>query len=34
MDTDRRVQEGKPVAPSFLLACVLWEDVRKGWESA
>ena len=32
MDTDRRVQEGKPVAPSFLLACVLWEDVRKGWD--
>lgn len=31
-DTDRRVGEGKPVAPSFLLACVLWEDVRKGWE--
>ena len=30
-DTDRRVGEGKPVAPSFLLACVLWEDVRKGW---
>ncbi|NUN62137.1 MAG: polynucleotide adenylyltransferase PcnB, partial [Burkholderiaceae bacterium] len=31
-DTDRRVGEGKPVAPSFLLACVLWEDVRKGWQ--
>ncbi|MFC3682884.1 polynucleotide adenylyltransferase PcnB [Hydrogenophaga luteola] len=31
-DTDRRVGEGKPVAPSFLLACVLWADVRKGWE--
>ncbi|MGV3679320.1 MAG: polynucleotide adenylyltransferase PcnB [Acidovorax sp.] len=31
-DTDRRVGEGKPVAPSFLLACVLWEDVRTGWE--
>jgi len=30
-DTDRRVAEGKPVAPSFLLACVLWADVRKGW---
>ncbi|MEI8326582.1 MAG: polynucleotide adenylyltransferase PcnB, partial [Betaproteobacteria bacterium] len=30
-DTDRRVGEGKPVAPSFLLACVLWEDVREGW---
>ncbi len=30
-DTDRRVGEGKPVAPSFLLACVLWADVRAGW---
>ncbi|MPT04989.1 MAG: polynucleotide adenylyltransferase PcnB [Delftia sp.] len=31
-DTDRRVEEGKPVAPSFLLACVLWHDVKTGWE--
>jgi len=31
VDTDRRVGEGKPVAPSFLLACVLWSDVRDGW---
>ncbi len=31
-DTDRRVGEGKPVAPSFLLACVLWSDVKQGWE--
>jgi poly(A) polymerase len=31
-DTDRRVGEGKPVAPSFLLACVLWSDVRAGWQ--
>src|SRR3954464_11255005 len=30
-DTDRRVGESKPVAPSFLLACVLWSDVRDGW---
>ncbi len=30
-DTDRRVGEGKPVAPSFLLACVLWADARDGW---
>ena len=30
-DTDRRVGEGKQVAPSFLLACVLWADVRDGW---
>lgn len=31
-DTDRRVGEDKPVAPSFLLACVLWSDVREGWQ--
>ncbi len=31
-DTDRRVGEGKPVAPSFLLSCVLWSEVREGWE--
>jgi poly(A) polymerase len=31
-DTDRRVGEGKPVAPSFLLSCVLWADVREGWQ--
>ncbi len=32
-DTDRRVAEGKPVAPSFLLACVLWQDVLAGWNA-
>ena len=32
-DTDRRVAEGKPVAPSFLLACVLWSDVRESWNA-
>ena len=32
-DTDRRVGEDKPVAPSFLLACVLWADVREGWQA-
>lgn len=32
-DTDRRVGEGKPVAASFLLACVLWSDVREGWQA-
>ncbi|MHB1249828.1 MAG: polynucleotide adenylyltransferase PcnB [Polaromonas sp.] len=32
LDTDRRVEEGKPVAPSFLLSCVLWSEVRHGWE--
>ena len=31
-DTDRRVSEGKPVAPSFLLACLLWHDVQEHWK--
>ena len=31
LDTDRRVQEMKPVVPSYLLACVLWSDVRDAW---
>ena len=31
-DTDRRVREDKPVAPSFLLAAVLWSDVKAGWD--
>ena len=31
-DTDRRVSEGKPVAPSFLLACLLWHDVLAHWK--
>jgi len=31
-DTDRRVGEGKPVAPSFLLACLLWHDVLLHWQ--
>jgi poly(A) polymerase len=31
-DTDRRVEEGKPVAPSFMLACLLWHDVQARWE--
>ncbi len=30
-DTDERVKAGKPVAPSYLLACVLWQDVIDGW---
>ncbi len=30
-DTDRRVGEDKPVAPSFLLACLLWHDVLDEW---
>ncbi len=31
-DTDRRVGEDKPVAPSFLLACLLWHEVLGRWE--
>ncbi len=31
-DTDRRVSEDKPVAPSFLLACLLWHDVLEHWK--
>ena len=31
-DTDRRVLESKPVAPSFMLACMLWHDVLDGWD--
>lgn len=31
-DTDRRVSEDKPVAPSFMLACLLWHDVLDLWE--
>ncbi|MGM9490254.1 polynucleotide adenylyltransferase PcnB [Ideonella sp. YS5] len=30
-DTDRRVAEGKAVAPSFMLACMLWHDVDGKW---
>ena len=32
-DTDRRVNEGKPVAPSFLLACVFWHEVSARWQA-
>jgi poly(A) polymerase len=31
-DTDRRVAEGRAVAPNFLLACLLWHDVLGRWE--
>ena len=30
-DTDARVEAGKPVAPSFMLAAMLWHDVLEGW---
>jgi poly(A) polymerase len=32
-DTDRRVNEGKPVAPSFLMACVFWHEVSTRWKT-
>jgi poly(A) polymerase len=32
-DTDRRVNEGKPVAPSFLMACMFWHEVSTRWEA-
>lgn len=32
-DTDRRVAEGKAVAPSFMLACMLWHDVEVKWSA-
>jgi poly(A) polymerase len=32
-DTDRRVGEGRPVAPSFMLACMLWHDVQARWSA-
>jgi poly(A) polymerase len=31
-DTDRRVAEGKPVVPSFMLAAMLWHDVLDRWQ--
>jgi poly(A) polymerase len=30
-DTDRRVEEGRAVAPSFLLTCMLWHEVLDRW---
>jgi len=32
LDTDRRVEAGKPVVASFLLACTLWQDVLAAWQ--
>jgi poly(A) polymerase len=32
-DTDLRVAEGRAVAPSFMLACMLWHDVQERWTS-
>ncbi|HET7525142.1 MAG TPA: polynucleotide adenylyltransferase PcnB [Burkholderiaceae bacterium] len=33
-DTDRRVAEGRAVAPSFLLACLLWHDAQARWNES
>lgn len=30
-DTDARVLAGRPVAPSFMLACMLWHEVQSRW---
>ena len=32
-DTDLRVAEGRAVAPSFMLACMLWHDVQERWQT-
>ncbi len=32
-DTDERVAQGRAVAPSFLLACLLWFEVQQRWAS-
>ncbi len=32
-DTDQRVAEGRAVAPSFMLACLLWHDVQERWSA-
>jgi len=31
-NTDRRVQEGKPITPAFLFAVLLWEPVRQRYQ--
>ena len=32
-DTDRRVADNRPVAPSYMLACMLWHDVQERWNA-
>ncbi len=32
-DTDTRVNEGRSVVPSYMLACMLWHDVQERWAS-
>ena len=31
-NTDKRIDEGKPVTPAFLFAALLWEPVRQQWQ--
>jgi poly(A) polymerase len=33
-DTDTRVAEGRSVAPSFMLACLMWHEVNERWQAA
>ena len=33
-DTDARVADGRSVAPSFMLACLMWHEVRERWDAA
>jgi poly(A) polymerase len=33
-DTDTRVAEGRSVAPSFMLASLMWHEVRERWSAA
>jgi poly(A) polymerase len=33
-DTDKRVAEDRSVAPSYMLACLMWHDVRERWQAA
>jgi poly(A) polymerase len=33
-DTDVRVAENRSVVPSYLLACLLWHEVRERWQAA
>jgi poly(A) polymerase len=33
-DTDARVADGRSVVPSYLLACLLWHEVRERWQAA
>ncbi len=32
-NTDERVADGRPVVPSFMLACLLWHDVQVRWQA-